>query len=116
MDWLRQAGCEVGLIRGQKAITAIVVAPGRKPVCVLTIDNIGKVWIGLGNLPATAAFADEPSRHAVLQRLRAVPGIHLTAAPQYPSFPLGDLLREDTWKELKAVVSDIVTKLRAVPT
>lgn len=116
MDWLRLAGCEVGLIRGQKSITALVVTPGRKPVCVLTIDTIGKVWVGLGNLTATAVFADESSRNAVLQRLRAVPGIHLTSAPQYPSFLLVNLLRDDTWTDFKVVVSDIVTKLQAVPT
>ena len=116
MDWLRQAGCEVRLIRGQKSILALVVSPGRGPVSVLSIDRAGKVWVGIDNWKAAAAFADEPSRLAVLQQLRTVPGLHLSATALDPGFPVVDLLRGDTWTGFKAVVNDVVTKLRAVPT
>lgn len=113
MEWLRQAGCEVGLISGQKSISAQIAKPGRKPVRVLDISPSGKVWINLGNLEATVAFADQALRDEVLRRFRAIPGIHLSSAPKYPSFPLDDLAQSDTWVGFQAVVNDIVARLRA---
>lgn len=116
MGWLRQVDCKVGLISGQKSISALVAMPGRKPVCVLQIDTSGKVWVNIGNLEVTAAFADATSRQEVLQRLQAILGVALSAAPKYPSFPLSALLRSDTWAGFQAVINDIIARLKAGPT
>lgn len=116
MNWLRQIGCVVGLISGQKSISAMFSEPTRKPVRILDIDRYGKVWVGLGNLVGTPAFPDEISRGQVLQRLRAVSSLRLSPAEKYPSFPLDDLARTATWVGFQALVNGIVAQLRTDPT
>jgi hypothetical protein len=111
--WLKQMKFQVGVIAAQKSITARIGTPdGRKPT-IVSIDQSGKVWFGLGGLQYFSVFKDAAATSDVLNGIRAVPGLHLSAASQYPTFPVQDLARDEPWPGFSAVINDVVTKLLA---
>ena len=114
LQWLRDSGVEAGMAGGRRTIGVKVRTPDGKSVELYSIDRNKTVCVAISNLSFSPAFADEPARDDALARYRSVPGLQLTRATQFPSFPSANLTREETWKGFQDVTSNTISRLQTV--
>jgi hypothetical protein len=111
LNWLRQAGLNVGLPVGRKSILVQTRAANGKFADILSLDIAGRVWPNIAGLLNFPPFQDESARQSFLSGLRSIPALGLSPAPQYPSFHAKALVQDAPWNGLQKLINDIVGRL-----
>jgi hypothetical protein len=116
LEWFRVQGFVVGMTDSQDAIYARVTrADGRPSWPFFVRRSSGKLETSLQYLKENPAYAAEGERLALLERIKALPGlaINTTKATGWPGVPLADLSREPVRDGFLAIALEVKARAEA---
>ena len=115
IEWGAAQAFEMGVTRTQGSVWAGVKGSNGKLTYPFFVSERG-VWFDLYHLSYTPAYASEDVRRALIDDLKALPGVTVTTTKLtgQPAVSFEDLQKEGVWDGLQPILVEVRSKIEAV--